>query len=104
MAIYIDQTESDGRWIIRTQGDVDLYTSPELRTAIMHAAKSQVRIGVDLRGVQYMDSSGVATLVEGLKASRDGDFQFTLIAPSNSVLKVLRLSRLDTLFEIQSVS
>jgi anti-anti-sigma regulatory factor len=46
-----------------------------------------------------MDSSGVATLVEGLQAA-GGASSFLLLAPSQSVMKVLQLSRLDSVFSI----
>jgi anti-sigma B factor antagonist len=47
-----------------------------------------------------MDSSGVATLVEGLKACADKK-KFILVNPSEPVMKVLKLARLDGLFRIQ---
>jgi anti-sigma B factor antagonist len=47
-----------------------------------------------------MDSSGVASLVEGLKASRDLGSRFILVGLSTSAREVLQLSRLLKVFEI----
>ena len=49
---------------------------------------------------QMVDSSGVASLIEGLKASRDLGSRFILIGLSTSAREVLQLSRLTKVFEI----
>lgn len=102
MALQIDKQQLDGNWIIVVRGEVDLYTSPELRNAVARAIpKAQSAIGVDLSHVGYMDSSGVATLVEGLRTSGAKNMEFVLLKPSHSVMKVLQLSRLDSVFTIR---
>ena len=101
MTVEISTSDSDGVSVILVRGEVDLSTSPELRSAILKACKLTDTLGVDLSGVQYMDSSGVATLVEGLKSCSAEKKIFVLVQPSESVMKVLRLSRLDALFDIR---
>jgi anti-sigma B factor antagonist len=53
-----------------------------------------------LTGVAYIDSSGVASLVEGLKASRESGSRFVLFGLSDSAREVLKISRLLKLFEV----
>ncbi len=101
MAMDIEMRDDDAAVVIKVTGEVDLYTSPKLRTAVLDALKKQATVGVDLSGVGYMDSSGVATLVEGLKSATDAKKDFVVVAPSSSVLKVLQLSRLDKVFAIR---
>ena len=102
MALRIETTETDGGQRIKVEGEVDLSSSPELRTAILKAtAKGKGKVAVDLSGVPYMDSSGVATLVEGLKSVCQKGADFVLVSPSAAVMKVLQLSRLDTVFDIR---
>ena len=102
MGLRIEQSVQDGTAVIAVEGEVDLNTSPGLRTVLLKAAaKGKGSLAVDLRGVRYMDSSGVATLIEGLKSVREKGGRFVLLAPSGSVMKVLQLSRLDTVFEIR---
>jgi anti-sigma B factor antagonist len=86
--------------VIRVEGEVDLYTSPELRNHILTALRTCNGLQLDLARVAYMDSSGVATLVEGLKSASKANRRFQLVAPSNAVTKVLQLSRLDSLFDV----
>ena len=102
MALKIDRNRSDLVEVITVEGEVDLYTSPDLRSAILRAVrKAKERVEVDLSGVAYMDSSGVATLVEGFKKANESSKAFALVAPSNSVMKVLQLAKLDGVFHIK---
>lgn len=103
MALELNVSEGDGRATVSVKGEVDLSSAPQLRDAILKAAKTvKSELAVELSGVVYMDSSGVATLVEGLKASRDPGRTFVLLSPSQQVMKVLQLSRLDAVFTIRS--
>jgi anti-sigma B factor antagonist len=102
MALNIDQSEHDSKLRISVRGEVDLYTSPDLRKAIMNAVPAaRDGVEIELSGVEYMDSSGVATLVEGFKIARENSKLFVLVAPSPSVSRVLELARLDSVFEIE---
>ena len=99
----IESTDTADETIIVVEGDIDLYSSPELRTAVLKAVpKATNGVEVHLGGVTYMDSSGVATLVEGLRSAKEHGKTFALVAPSTSVMKVLELARLDSVFEVRS--
>jgi len=101
MSIEIKIIEKDGNYKIQVSGQVDLYTSPNLRKAILDTVdKSNSQITVNLSQVEYMDSSGVATLVEGLRSAMKQKKSFKLLSPSAPVRKVLNLSRLETVFSI----
>jgi anti-sigma B factor antagonist len=100
MALTLSTSEQDSIRVIHVQGEVDLYTSPELRKAIIEGLRSSKHVRLDLQRVEYMDSSGVATLVEGLKTAGKSQAKFQLLEPSMPVTKVLQLSRLDTVFDI----
>lgn len=105
MPLQIEKDESTDSYTIRVKGEVDLYSSPELREAITEAVPKAVKeVVVDLAGVPYMDSSGVATLVEGFRAAKARNAGFVLLSPSNQVMKVLQLSKLDAIFEIRNGS
>jgi len=87
--------------IISISGDVDLYTSPEVRKAITRQSKKKVPlIVVNLAEVNYMDSSGVATLVEGLQLSGKYKGKFRIAGLQPSVREVFELARLDHVFSI----
>ena len=87
--------------VIEINGEVDMYSSPDVRTIIIELTKSKKpTIMIDLRNVCYMDSSGLATLVEGLQLTGKYDGAFKLINLRDEVLEVFELTRLDHIFEI----
>ncbi len=101
MGLNVSQETTDRAIRIIVAGEVDLYSSPKLRSAIMGAVPGKVdQIEVDLSAVNYMDSSGVATLVEGFKTAHEKKKSFLLCSPSVSVMKVLELAKLDSVFTI----
>jgi anti-sigma B factor antagonist len=88
--------------IFDISGDIDLATSPQLRKAVLRELKElrMPRVVLNLKKVRYIDSSGVASLVEGLKASRDVGSRFVLFGLNTTVREVLQLSKLVKIFEI----
>jgi anti-sigma B factor antagonist len=92
----------DNTAIVDVSGDIDLASSPEVRKALLHEVRGnrRPRVVLNLSAVRYIDSSGVASLVEGLKASRDIGSRFILFGLSGPAREVLQLSRLVKVFEI----
>ena len=89
-------------FVVSLEGDVDLQSSPDARGVLLDAVERSKRVVVDLSGVGYIDSSGIAALVEALQRSRqrkDGA-ALALAAVSDPVLRVLKLARLDRVFTI----
>jgi anti-sigma B factor antagonist len=88
--------------VVDVKGDIDLYNSPEVRKVILEELKEKKvpRLVVNLSGVRYIDSSGVASLVEGLKVSRTMSSRFMLYGLSPAAREVLELSRLIRVFEV----
>ena len=88
--------------ILDISGDIDLSNSPAMRKALLGEIKEKHtrKVLLNLRGVRYIDSSGIASLVEGLKASRDSGARLILYGLNAAVREVLELSRLQKIFEI----
>ena len=98
---YQVQQES-GYAIVRLTGDVDLSCSPDARKAILASLSQGQHTLVDLSGVSYIDSSGVASLVEGFQSARKKTLRFGLIGVSEAAMSVLELARLDKVFPIHA--
>lgn len=88
--------------IFDISGDIDLASSPQLRKALLRELREvrMPRVVLNFSAVKYIDSSGVASLVEGLKASRDVGARLVLYGLSKTVREVLQLSKLVKIFEI----
>lgn len=101
MALDITIDKNEHCAVISIAGDIDLYSSPEVRTALLNLIKKKASpILVDLAGVSYMDSSGVATFIEGLQMVTKYQGRFALVSLRENVKEVFKLTRLDKIFEI----
>ena len=96
----ITVSDLDGAALVRLDGEVDLSGSPRLRKALLELAFARRDVVVDLSAVTYIDSSGIAALVEAYQGTRDGTTRLVLAAPSLPVMRVLGLARLDRVFTL----
>lgn len=93
-------SDHQGLRLVRVRGEVDLSWSQRLRKTILEALASSRPVAVDLSAVTYIDSSGIAALVEGFQNARGKGQRFALVAVSRPVHAVLELARLDRVFPI----
>jgi anti-sigma B factor antagonist len=100
--VQISRRQLDKTTIFDVSGDIDLANSPAVRKALLKEIRDNrtPRVVMNLSNVRYIDSSGVASLVEGLKAARDVGTRFILFGLSTSAREVLQLSRLLKIFEV----
>ena len=100
--MLISARHQDKTTIFDLSGDIDFASSPRVRDLVLREIRESrtPRVVVNLSKVRYMDSSGVASLIEGLKASRDLGSRFILCGLSTSTREVLQLSRLIKVFEV----
>lgn len=87
--------------VVALTGEVDLHYSPEARKQILAQLHNNNNVLVDLSGVSYIDSSGIASLVEGFQLARSRKLQFGLVGVSDAAHQVLQLARLDKVFTIK---
>jgi len=88
---------------ITLSGVVNIHTARQLRQRLKSLLDDQHKeIRVNLEGVSFIDSAGIATLVEGLQWSRGSDRRFVLSGLSENVRDIFELAKLDTVFEIES--
>ena len=87
--------------VVEIVGDVDMYTSPKLRDALSPLTRGKVRrIIVNLARVEFMDSSGIATIVQAYKEILPSGGEICLASPAGNVLRVFELSNLTALFPV----
>jgi anti-sigma B factor antagonist len=92
--------EDGGAEVVRLAGSVDLEHSPEVRKRLLTAVTAARAVLVDLSEVTYIDSSGIACLVEALQTARAGEGELGLVSVSMQAMRVLELARLDMVFPI----
>jgi anti-sigma B factor antagonist len=100
LKISVDQVGKDA--MIRLSGRVDVDSSPDLRdrlrTLLSEEALPETLI-VDLAGVSYIETSGIATLIEALRIARHHHTNFRLQGLSGPVLRLFEVTGVLALFE-----
>lgn len=86
--------------LLSVSGEVDLQYSPQLREKILASLKAGKPLLIDLGGVGYIDSSGIASLVEGFQTAKSAKLEYGLMNVSQNAMQVLTLTRLDKVFQI----
>ena len=100
----IEQKTSGDKGIVVLSQEIDLDSSPMVRDAIKESFENAKSVEVDLKDVSYIDSSGVAALVEGMQVGKKTNKPFGLVNVSNQVMKVITLAHLDKILNIISKS
>ena len=100
------ETRKEGDFtIVSPSGEIDFHYSPQLREQVLAGLDDGQHVVVDLSDVTYIDSSGIASLVEGLQHAKGKGLEFSLAGVMDGVMQVLKLTRLDNVFTIhQSVA
>jgi len=102
MSFKIKSEEKENIGVILVEGEVDMFTSPNLRDKLVPFFEKNVKgVIVDLSAVSFMDSSGIATLVEGLQWSKKAGKKFILAELGTNVMNALSLTKLDNVFTIR---
>ncbi len=86
--------------VVSLSGGIDLQTSSDTRKILLEVVGRGQPVMVDLANVGYIDSSGVASLIEALHAARKGGSKLSLMSVSDNAMRVLQLARLDKVFVI----
>lgn len=93
-------TAQEGFDLLKLSGEVDLHYSPKLREQILASLKAGNALLIDLADVSYIDSSGIASLVEGFQTAKTAKLAYGLLNVSVTAKQVLTLTRLDKIFAL----
>ena len=99
----IQSTSQGDIQMLELSGELDYHSSPELREKLTELTTKQApKILVNLGGVDYMDSSGIATFVEAFQKAKRYQGRLILAALTPTVRGVFEIAKLDSIFEITS--
>ena len=99
--MQISKTKEQDIVICNIKGDIDINSSPDIRKSFTELTESQQKkIVIDLKEVSYIDSSGLATLVEVLKRVKSYGGKLKLSNLADKVKGLFEITKLEKIFEI----
>jgi anti-sigma B factor antagonist len=97
-----DEHLPDDTRVIAVSGEIHVTTAPEfserLNEAIVDGARGVV---IDMSGVEFIDSTGLSVLLNGLRRVTRADGKLALVVTNPTVLRLFEITKLDTTFDIQ---
>ena len=91
-----------GCYVLTPHGEIDAYTSPELRDRVIEALESRevTRIVVDLTRTTFLDSSALGVLVGALKRVRERSGRLDIVSPPVGVRRIFEITSLDRVLDL----
>jgi len=92
----------DQRHVVAVSGEIDLFTAPELKSALGEALESgHTRIVVDLTNTSFLDSTALGVLIGAVKRLRSRDGVLTIVNTDPNIAKTFEITGLDQIFTIR---
>jgi anti-sigma B factor antagonist len=91
----------DGIEVVDVEGEIDIYTAPRLRDLLIDlVSKNNYQLIVNMKKVEFLDSTGLGVLIGGLKRVRAHDGSLDLVCTRERILKIFRITGLTKVFGI----
>jgi|SRR4030095_3583206 anti-anti-sigma factor len=99
----IDKARPGSRHIVTLEGEIDLHTSPRIATQLRNLSKDKPeKLVIDLSKVSYIDSSGLAVLINAMQRVEAYRGKLYLVGMQDAVRLIFETARLDQAFRIRS--
>jgi anti-sigma B factor antagonist len=95
------RTAAGGVQALDLEGEVDVYTAPGLRQAIMDQIENGTKhLLIDLTRVEYLDSTGLGILIGGVKRLKEQGGSLRLVGPSARITRIFDITGLNKIFDV----
>ena len=95
------RTAPNGVQALDLEGEVDVYTAPALRQAIMDQVEGGTKhLLIDLTRVEYLDSTGLGILIGGVKRLKEQGGSLRLVGPSARITRIFDITGLNKIFDV----
>jgi anti-sigma B factor antagonist len=94
------QTVQDGSTVrLRPAGELDLSSVPQLEQSLRAALEGGAKhVVIDLRGLEFMDSTGLTLLMRWQRESRRDGFELALVRGDERIHRLFELTAMEPLF------
>ncbi|WP_284141782.1 MULTISPECIES: STAS domain-containing protein [unclassified Virgibacillus] len=104
MNLSIDVVEIAEGSVVNLVGEIDAYTAPNLKNALLPLTKKENNlVQVDMEQVSYMDSTGLGVFVNVLKSSKEHGSKLQLVNLQERVFRLFKITGLHEIMDINAV-
>ena len=98
----IDVEDADGRVLVTPRGELDMASAPELEQTVLPRLESGAWVVLDLRALDFIDSSGLRVVVGAHRSAEAGPGRFTCIrgTPGSTVHRIVEIAGIDGVIEM----
>lgn len=98
----IDIDERDDRVVVTPRGELDMATAPELEQVVMPRLDTSGWVVLDLRALDFIDSSGLRVVVGAHRSAEERGGRFTCVrgAPGSTVHRIVEIAGIDGVIEM----
>ena len=93
-------TEDGDISIVHLDGEIDMDVTEKAKEIIMPLIEAKKAVHLNLKEVQYMDSSGISVLIESHQKANELGKKVILKDISKSVLKVIMMAKLEQILNL----
>ncbi len=86
--------------VLHLTGEVDLSNSAKMRGCLLELLDTGKNVLIDFTNLIYLDSSGIATLIEALSLAKEKQLELAIVGANGAPLQVLELTRLNQVFTL----
>ncbi len=103
MNISFEEMSDNSFWIY-LEGEMDVYNISKITAQIQNkfAKLKNEKVVFDMSKLNYIDSSGIGVLVKLYKHLKDKDKKMQIYRPTENVLKLIKMTKLDKIIEIKT--
>jgi anti-sigma B factor antagonist len=102
VSVELSTSAGDGHAVVVLRGELDVTEAANVAASLAVIADSGRTVIVDLQGLQFIDSSGLAALVRARQHARRAGSDLLLAAPQQQVLRMLAITRLTDVFAVHA--
>ena len=96
-----EESLGEGRHVVAVQGEIDLFTAPELKKTLADAIENgATHVVVDLSETSFLDSTALGVLIGAVKRLRSRDGQLVIVNTDQNIAKTFEITGLDQIFTI----
>lgn len=104
MNLHISKHQYENEIVVAVVGEIDAYTAPKLREELLQHAEGNHTIIVNLKGVSYLDSTGLGVFVSLFKQLKKNGGELKLIHLSGRLTRLFQITGLSNIMDISTNS